>query len=238
METIQQFEKSLPEAQGISSIALKTFVDEAEQTLHDLHSFVLLRHGYLIAEGWWKPYEADDPHILFSLSKSFTSTAVGLAIAEGKLRLDDLVISFFPDETPAEVNENLSAMKVRHLLSMSTGHSVAPTAVLYKPSEKTWIQTFLSQPVDYIPGTFFCYNTAATYVLSTIIQKVSGQTLLEYLKPRLFRPLGIEKPIWEVSPQGINTGGFGLSIRTRDIARFGQLFLQKGGYVISRFAVN
>jgi CubicO group peptidase (beta-lactamase class C family) len=177
-----------------------------------------------VAEGWWAPYEAEAPHSLYSLSKSFTSTAVGLAVSEGKLSLDDQVLSFFPQDGPAEPSANLKAMRVRDLLRMSTGQQAEPA----RPADQPWTKAFLAQPVPFKPGTHFLYNTSATYMLSAIVQKATDATVLDYLKPRLFEPLGIEHPTWEASPQGITAGGYGLSIRTEDIARFGQLYLQKG----------
>ena len=163
-------------------------------------------------------------HSLYSLSKSFTSTAVGLAVAEGKLSVDDSVVSFFPQDVPADISDNLKAMRVIDLLRMNTGHQTEPSR---KPDE-VWTKAFLAHPVPFKPGTHFLYNTSATYMQSAIVQKVTGSTVLDYLGPRLFEPHGIERPTWEVSPQGISTGGYGLSIRTEDIARFGQLYLQKG----------
>ena len=189
-----------------------------------MHSFMLLRHGHVVAEGWWSPYDAEAPHSLYSLSKSFTSTAVGLAIAEGKLSLDDEVLKFFPEDAPAEPSNNLKAMRVSDLLRMSTGQQTEPP----RTPDQPWTKTFLAHPVPFKPGTHFLYNTSATYMLSAIVQKATGQTVLDYLRPRLFEPLGIEHPTWETSPQGISAGGYGLSIRTEDIARFGQLYLQKG----------
>ena len=115
-------------------------------------------------------------------------------------------------------------MRLSDLLRMSTGHQTEPPR---KPTEP-WAKTFLAQPVPFKPGTHFLYNTSATYMLSAAVQKATGQTVLDYLKPRLFDPLGIENPTWEASPQGISAGGYGLSIRTEDIAKFGQLYLQKG----------
>ena len=161
---------------------------------------------------------------MYSLSKSFTSTAVGLAIAEGKLSLDDEVLKFFPEDAPPEPSNNLKAMRVSDLLRMSTGQQSEPP----RTPDQPWTKTFLAQPVPFKPGTHFLYNTSATYMLSAIVQKATGMTVLDYLRPRLFEPLGIEHPTWETSPQGISAGGFGLSIRTEDIARFGQLYLQKG----------
>src|SRR5205085_7858891 len=161
---------------------------------------------------------------LYSLSKSFTSTAVGLAIAEGKLSLDDEMVKLFPDDVPPSTGNNLRLMRVSDLLRMSTGQQTEPPR---KPDE-VWTRTFLAHQVPFKPGTHFLYNTSATYMLSAAVQKATGQTLLDYLKPRLFDPLGIENPTWEKSPQGISTGGYGLSVRTEDIAKFGQLYLQKG----------
>jgi hypothetical protein len=162
--------------------------------------------------------------MLFSLSKSFTSTAVGLAVAEGKLSVDDPVLKFFPKDAPAEPSANLKAMRISDLLRMSTGQQAEPERKATEP----WTKTFLTQPVPFKPGTHFLYNTSATYMASAAVQAATGETVLQYLKPRLFDPLGITNPTWEASPQGISAGGYGLSIRTEDIAKFGQLYLQKG----------
>jgi CubicO group peptidase (beta-lactamase class C family) len=206
--------RSTPEAQGISSAAIQQFVDAAEQKLDALHSIMIVRHGQVVTEGWWAPYAANEPHMLFSLSKSFTSTAVGLAVNEGKLTVDDPVLKFFPDEAPAEPSANLKAMRVRDLLTMSTGHHDEAIANFPYRDPDSVVRKFLSLPVSHKPGTFFVYNTPATYMLSAIVQKVTGQTVLDYLRPRLFEPLGITNPQWEASAQGISMGGFGLSVRT------------------------
>ncbi len=216
--------RSSPESQGVSSSAIQSFVEAADKNIHSLHSFMLLRHGNVIAEGWWSPYEAQSPHSLFSLSKSFTSTAVGLAIAEGKLSLDDTVLKFFPEDAPEKPSDNLKAMRVRDLLRMNTGHETEPA----RPKDRSWKREFLQHPVRFKPGTHFLYNTSATYMCSAIVEKATGMSLVDYLRPRLFEPLGIQKHDWEKDPEGIVVGGYGLSIRTEDIARFGQLYLQKG----------
>ncbi len=216
--------RSSPEAQGVSSKAVLAFVEAADKDLDSLHSFMLVRHGHVVAEGWWAPYSAESRHSLFSLSKSFTSTAVGLAAAEGKLNIDDPVLKFFPDDAPAEPSANLKAMRLSDLLRMNTGHQTEPA----RKATEAWAKTFLAHPVPFKPGTHFLYNTSATYMASAAVQKATGQTVLDYLKPRLFDPLGIENPTWEASPQGITAGGYGLSIRTEDIAKFGHLYLQKG----------
>ncbi len=218
--------RSTPEAQGISSTAIVDFIAGAEQKVHSLHSYMLLRHGQVVAEGWWYPWRAEAPHMLFSLSKSFTSTAVGQAVAEGRLSADDRVLSFFPDKTPRKMSDHLLEMKVRHLLTMTTGHDQDTTEAVFNSARP--VNAFLTQPVVHMPGTHFLYNTGATFVLSAILQMITGQTLLEYLTPRLLEPLGIEGATWESHPCGVNFGGMGLSIKTEDIARFGQLYLQKG----------
>jgi CubicO group peptidase (beta-lactamase class C family) len=219
-----------PERQGIPSSAIDSFIDAVQKHVDELHSFMLLRHGAIVAEGWWSPYRADRRHMLFSLSKSFTSTAIGLAVAEKRLSIDDSVLSFFPNDAPVHVSKNLAAMRVRHLLSMSTGHAKDTMPALHKRRDKNWVKAFFACPVMYQPGTHFLYNTGATYILSAIVQKISGMTLLDYLKPRLLDPLEIENSTWEMSPQGICTGGYGMNVTTEDIARFGQLYLQKGDW--------
>jgi CubicO group peptidase (beta-lactamase class C family) len=220
--------RSTPEAQGVPSAAVLEFLETAASTIDRLHSLMLLRHGQVIAEGWWHPYAPDERHLLFSLSKSFTSTAVGFAVEEGLLSVDDSVVSLLPDDAPAEVGANLAAMKVRHLLTMTTGHSTDALSDLGRSESSHWAKTVLEHPVDLLPGTKFVYNSGATYLLSAIVQRLTGQRVLDYLTPRLFEPLGIHGATWEQSPQGIDAGGWGLSLRTEDIARFGQLYLQGG----------
>jgi len=224
--TVHSLPRSAPEAQGISSTAIVSFVQALEQ-IGGLHSFMLLRHGSVVAEGWWSPYRPEAPHMLFSLSKSFTSTAVGLAIAEGRLALDDPLLEFFPADAPRKISPNLAAMQVRHLLSMSTGHDLDTTErIIFKRNP---FKAFLGLEVEHAPGTHFVYNSGASYMLAAIVQKLAGQTLLEYLTPRLFEPLDIRGAAWENHPRnGVNFGGWGLNITTGDIARFGQLYLQKG----------
>ncbi len=223
--------RATPESQGIASSAIAGFVRAAEK-LESIHSFMLLRHGVVAAEGWQRPYRPEAPHMLFSLSKSFTSTAVGLAVSEGRLTVNDTVLSFFPEDAPRKISPNLAAMQVRHLLSMSTGHDQDVTDRTLRCRDRNAPRAFLSLPVEHAPGTHFAYNSAASFMLSAIVQKLSGQTLLDYLTPRLFEPLGIQGATWESYPghdgAPINFGGWGLSITTEDIARFGQCYLQKG----------
>ncbi|KPV49610.1 hypothetical protein SE17_31645, partial [Kouleothrix aurantiaca] len=220
--------RATPESQGVDTAAIARWVRAADAQIHSHHSFLLLRHGHVIAEGSWQPYRADAPHVLFSLSKSFTSSAVGMAVAEGLLSVDDPVTRFFPELLPAEVSANLAAMRVHHLLSMTTGHGFDTTWEMVQAPDGDWARKFLSFPVAREPGSFFLYNTGATYMLSAIVQRVTGQRLIDYLRPRLFAPLGIEGMRWMEDPRGVNTGGWGLSARAEDIACFGQLYLQRG----------
>lgn len=217
--------RSTPEEQGISSSAVRAFVEAADEKIHTLHSFMLVRYGHVIAEGWWAPEAAEKRHVMWSLSKSFNATAVGLAAAEGKLSLEDPVLKFFPKEAPSEPNEHLKAMRVRDLLTMSGGHDGEPKIDF---AAGPTLQGFFAHPVTHQPGTWFRYNTPGSYMLSAIVTKATGQTVLDYLKPRLFEPLGIDQPEWGVTSEGYSLGGYGLSIRTEDVARFGQLYLQKG----------
>ncbi|WMJ88986.1 serine hydrolase domain-containing protein [Anaerocolumna sp. MB42-C2] len=227
-----QFNISTPEQQGVKSEAIIDFLDAVSQcrTLdmdQDFHSVMIMRHGAVIAEGWWEPYAKEMPHMLFSLSKSFTSTAIGLAVSEGLLTVDDLVTDYFKKECP-DPTGYLAEMRIKHLLSMSTGHVVDTMEFLQESEDGNWVKAFLNVPVEKEPGTHFLYNTGATYMLSVIIQRVTGVKLIDYLRPRLFEPLRIKEPKWEECPMGYNTGGFGLSIRTEDIAKFGQLYLNQG----------
>lgn len=225
-QTGNALQRSTPEAEGVSATAINTFLDSVAASKHEFHSFMLLRHGKVIAEGWWNPYRSDLRHSLYSLSKSFTATAVGFASAEGKLSLTDKVVSFFPNELPDTVSSYLQQMTVKDLLTMSVGQEPDPIGIVAQ--DTNWVKRFLTLPIKYQPGSRFLYNSTATYMLSAIVSKVTGQKVIDYLQLRLFEPLGIAKPDWEESPQHINTGGWGLRLKTEDIAKFAELFLQKG----------
>ena len=218
--------RSTPEAQGASSAGIRAAI-EALDALGGIHGVLVLRGGSVIAETWWQPYEPQHQQLLFSVSKSVTSTAVGLAIADGLFDLDSRVIDILAEDAPADPDENLAALTVRHLLTMTTGHAAELMESLDR-SEGSWVRTMLAEPVQHAPGSVFLYNTGATYLLSAIVQKTTGQTLTQYLEPRLFAPLGITGARWESSPEGIDVGGFGLRILLEDVALFGQLYLQHG----------
>ena len=217
----------LPRAETPDSVAaaMDTFFQEAADDSMDVHSVMIVKDGSVIYSCWQSQGVDTVPHVLHSVSKTFTATAVGLAIADGKMALTDKVIDYFPDNLPAEVSDNLKAMTVRDLLTMSCGHDVEPS---FRNAEQDWATAFLAHPVVHEPGTFYLYNSLGTYMLSAIVQKVTGEKVVDYLTPRLFEPLHIDKPQWDESPQGINTGGWGLYLKTEDLAKMGQLLLQKG----------
>src|SRR5512142_1635943 len=171
--------RSEPEAQGVDSRALLGFLRELDSKLDAVHGFMLLRRGVVVAEGAWSPCRLDRPHMLYSLSKSFASTAVGFAVAEGRLSVEDSVLSFFPREAPASPSENLRAMRVRHLLSMNTGHEADTTNLVFPAADP--FRAFLALPVEREPGSHFVYNTAATFLLSAIVQRLTGRRLTDYL---------------------------------------------------------
>ena len=216
-----------PESQGVSSEAIVQYLKAANSSGLEHHSFMLLRHGKVITEAYWRPFSKDHIHTLYSLSKSFTSTAIGMAIGEGRIKLTDKVISFFPELLPETVSDNLAKMEIRHALHMATGHT-KDTIGPMREAKVPWVKTFLSLPIEKEPGTHFLYNTGSSYTLCAIINKVTGMNTQAYLTPRLFKPLGITQADWEVSPDGVNLGGYGLRVTTRDIIKFGQLYLQKG----------
>jgi CubicO group peptidase (beta-lactamase class C family) len=221
--------RSAPEAQGISSAAISRFLQAVKSSGQEFHSLMILRHGHVVAEAWWAPYSSEHRQQLYSLSKSFTGTAVGLAVSEGLLKVDDPIIKFFRDMLPAEISDNLAALQVKHLLSMSVGHGKDSILLLEaSPKGVPWEKTFLSLPVVFKPGSQFMYNSGASFMLSAIIKRVTGKTAQQYLEPRLYKPLNISNTTWGENWEGINMGASHLRMPTEDIAKFGQLYLQKG----------
>jgi CubicO group peptidase (beta-lactamase class C family) len=218
--------RSVPEAEGVASAGILRFINAVENSKNELHSFIFLRHGKVIAEGWWDPYKPILRHTLYSTSKTFTSTAVGFAVSENRLRLTDKVISFFPGEIPDSITANLASLTIKDVLIMSDGMDPDPSPLARK--SKNWVKAFLTNPIIYKPGTVFLYNSLGTFMLSAIVQKVTGQKVVDYLKPRLFDPLRITGMDWEENLMSVNTGGWGLRIKTEDMAKLGQLYLQKG----------
>ncbi|EON74841.1 Beta-lactamase class C and other penicillin binding protein [Lunatimonas lonarensis] len=225
---IKALPRSDPEAEKVRPEAISDYLQAVQTAEQDLHSLMILRNGKVVFERWFGEHAANKSHALFSVSKTFTATAIGFAVQEGLLKVSDKVISFFPDKLPNEITPNLEALEIRHLLTMTVGHDVDPTRVLREQSGLDWVEAFLAFPIEHKPGTQYVYNSLATYMLSAILNKVTGERLLDYLQPRLFRPLGIVGATWDESPQGIQVGGWGLQVKTEDMAKLGQFYLQKG----------
>lgn len=220
--------RSAPEAQGVSSAAILAFLAEVEAAGLELHGFMLMRSRHVVAEGWWWPYRADRVHITHSLTKSVTASAVGLAVDEGRFGPDDRVAAFFPEHVPADASANLRAMTVRDLLTMRTGHAKETSGSVWRPIRTSWVAEFFKIPVPEAPGTRFLYTSAATYMLSAIITRTTGKPMADFLRPRLFEPLGIRDWRWDTSPGGINPGANGLTWTTAASLKLGALHAQLG----------
>ena len=172
-QTLSGLAQSTPEEEGVSSESILKFLEAAEKSKNELHSFMFLRHDKIIAEGWWYPYRAELKQSIYSISKSFTSTAIGFAVSEKLLSLNDKVISFFPDELPDTINPFLSELTIKDLLTMSIGKDPDPTSTVIRANDD-WVKAFLSTPILNEPGTKFLYNSLGPHTLSAIVQKVKS----------------------------------------------------------------
>ena len=224
-------EPATPESQGVPSEAILKFIDGCEKTfdagdLGAMHGFVIVRHGKVIAEGSWKPFDTlNETHMLYSHSKSFTSSAIGLLADRGKIDLDERIVDIFSNEVPAKVSENLAQLRVRDLLTMNVGKK---DHLLRDGGD--WVKEFLSKDFFRKPGTGFKYDSDATYMLAAIVEKKSGMKMMDYLQKNMFDQIGIAKAWTTYSPQGIPCGGWGMNMTTRELARFGQLYLNRGDW--------
>ena len=206
--------------------AFEAYLQAVKDSSEDLHGIMILQHGKVLEEKHLAP---DTAHIMNSVSKTFTATAVGFAIEEGLLKLDDKVVDIFPESVPDSLQERAGRITVRNLLTMNSGHGKDPTYAI-RSGDGDWIKAFLEWPIEYEPGSCYCYNSLGTYLLSAAVQKVTGQKVVDYLDSRLWQPLGIDKPFWQESPAGINTGGWGLYLHTEDMARMGLCLLSGGKF--------
>lgn len=229
-----EIDKFLPRAETSPALAqaMDSVWAQAEKQGIRLQSVMVVQHDSVIYEHWANGAHPDSLHILYSVSKTFTSLGVGFAIADSLLSLDTKIVDIFPDCLPDSVSDNLREITVENLLTMSCGHAHEHFAEICGLAESDstlcWARQFLSYPVEYKPGTVFTYNTLGTFMLSAAIQRLSGQKLIDYLTPRLFEPLGIEGAVWEENNEGINLGGTGLYLKTEDLAKVGQLLLDRG----------
>lgn len=222
----QAFVRATPESQGISSdlfAALLRELDASKDT--DMHHFMALRHGKVICECNFAPYPKGMWHITHSMCKSITGMAIGMLIEEGKLKLNENIYDIFSDHINAFSKIFRPVITVENLLTMTSGVTFNESGIV---SGNDWLGSFLNASVNGKPGTEFQYNSLNTYVLSAIVTKRTGETLTEYLTPRLFGPLGITKYYWETCPKGITKGGWGLFLCAEDMAKLGQLYLQRG----------
>jgi CubicO group peptidase (beta-lactamase class C family) len=221
--------RSPPQEQQVDPAAILRFLDAVEDHPGvEMHSLMVVRHGHVVAEGWWAPYSAERPHLLYSLSKSFTSTAAAFAQAEGLLDLDDPVVSHFAEFAADIVDPRSRSIKIRHVASMASGHTREMLDEALARDRAEPVRGFLLIPPDGEPGTVFAYSQPCTYTLASIIQRNAGMRLTQYLRPRLFDPLGIGRVGWQTLPPGREQGFSGLFARTEDIAKLGQLYLRRG----------
>lgn len=226
------FERSSPELEGIPSFAIKSLIDsiESNNRKFSVHSLMVMRHGKVISENYWAPYRAHIPHMLYSLSKSFTGTAIGMLEAEGLLSLDEKICDIFADNMPKQslfFSNPLKDMTVEHLLTMTSGSRFNE---LGSALDGDWVNKFCESSLKFEPGEEFSYNSLNTYMLAATVVKKSGMSLSEYLRIRLFEPLGIGSYEWEKCPKGIEKGGWGLALTLEDTAKLGQLYLNRGKF--------
>lgn len=219
--------RTSPEALGISSETLVRLIERLKE-LDSLNSIIIMRDGQVCLEGWWKPYQPDQPHMLFSLSKSFTSVAIGMLAAEKNFNISDRLLDFFPEYSSSITDDRMRNVTLHHLLSMASGHAQCAKGAMESDPDHNYIRGFFASKLTYAPGERFAYNSGATYMLAALIKKLTGRNVREYLIPRLFEPLGIIPGIWESDVNGINFGGWGLYLTTEDIAKFANLLLHNG----------
>ncbi|MCA2184213.1 serine hydrolase domain-containing protein [Nonomuraea cavernae] len=212
----------------MSSRAVTALLDRLEAQSIECHSIMVLRHGHVVAEGWWAPYSAERPHLLYSLTKSFTSVAVGLTIADGLLSLDDRVVDVLPDHVPADISEQGRRLTVHHLLSMTAGHRTDSLAEAWQLEPGDLVKGFLRVPFPEAEGTRHAYDNPTTFILARMVERVTGRGLPELLDERLFKPMGVDHAEWDRVASGAAFGFHGLHLTTEAVAAFGELLLRGG----------
>lgn len=220
--------RARPGAVGVDARLLEGFLDALQADAIELHSLVLHRQGHVATEMYWWPYGPQRPRQMHSVTKSFTACAIGMALEEGRFALHDKVAGFFPEHVPDNAGEYLAAMTVEDLLTMRTGHAEETSGSRWRGVRSSWIAEFFRIPLVHRPGTVYKYTSAASYMLSAVLTRTTGETLHDYLRPRLFEPLGIRGETWDMGPDGINSGGNGLTCRTIDMLKLGVLHAQHG----------
>jgi len=227
--TFNGFDFASPESVGVPSGAVLDFMKRLRDEGRNVHGFMLWRHGKLISKCIAPPFDYDSKRHAYSISKTFTSTAIGIARDEGLLTLGERLVDIFPESVPETISPNLAKMTVHDVLCMGCGHDNNSDPVMMAAEDGDWVKAFLAKDVPHVPGTHFAYNSGATYMLSAIITKRTGMKLIDYLRPRLFEPLGITDVVWDECPRGINLGGWGFRCSHTDMLKLGIMYLS-GGY--------
>jgi len=214
----------------VNAAGVSAFIEATARRLSvEPHSLMVVKSGHVVAEGWWAPYTAQQPQLVYSVSKSFTATALGFAVDEGLVDLDATVLSYFPELDADITDPRARSMKVRHVAAMASGHLEETHGAAELDETGNIIRGFLRIPPDREPGTVFAYNQPCTIALAKIVQRTSGSTLLDYLRPRLFEPLGIADPMgWILDSEDLEIGYSGLHVTTEVLAKLGLLYLQDG----------
>lgn len=220
--------RSTPAACGVSSRSIAALLDRLEELSVECHSIMVVRHGQVVAEGWWAPYSADRVHLLYSLTKSFTSIAVGLAVSDGLLSVDDRIVDVLPDHVPADISDQGRRLTVGHLLTMTVGHATDSLDQAWQLEPGDLTKGFLRVPYVWPEGTRHVYDNATTYVLARMVERVTGRDLPGFLDERLFWPLGIDHAEWDRVSSGAAFGFHGLHLTTEAVAVFGELLLRGG----------
>lgn len=213
-------------AEGVSLRALNTYYEKAVAQKQEIHTLQVWKGDRCLCRLAPAPYSCDDRREVYSLSKTFCSTAIGCAVDEGLLTVDDRIIDIFPDKLPEVVSENLAKMKVRHVLSMNTGHKACVMSHMFASDDVA--KAFLALEVPFEPGTHFAYNTGATCLLSAIITRLTGETLYDYLSRKILFPIGIRDAVWNLCGEGVNEGGIGIQVTSDDIIKLGRLYANRG----------
>ncbi|WP_084250019.1 serine hydrolase domain-containing protein [Sphingomonas mali] len=216
-----------PSSAGVDSREILGFIDDVEAAGLELHNLMLWRDGLVVAEGWHWPYSGDRLRMTHSMTKSVTACAIGMLVDAGRLTLDQKVAPLFP-EVAIDPDSRAARMTVEDLLTMRSGQGTEVSGSIWRGIATSWIAEFFRIPFDHEPGTTYVYSSAASYMLSAIVTRVTGQTIHDFLKPRLFDPLGITNIRWDVGPDGINPGGNGISFTTADGLKLGVLHAQRG----------
>lgn len=220
-----RYDRTASEDHDTGNIARQVMAIALSEGL-DLHSILVRQRGAVIGEAYSAPFDAETPHRMHSVTKSFVSTAIGIAVAEGRLTVEDRVVDLFPHYLPDARDPHRNAIRVKHLLTMSSGHLQPLFPPLSRPAPT--LAGFLASTPVVPPGSRFDYSNFCSYTLAAIVERLSGETLGAYLKPRILEPLGIELRDWLRTEEGVTNGGWGLHLTTRELARFGQLYLDRG----------